>query len=462
MAAKRRSKSASSHAADAVLDAGAPVALRQHQWHKLERLLHTIVPRNAFYRARLGEDFHPTSLEEFCRICPTMDKGDLVRDRELNAPFGSNLTWPLDRYTRFCQTSGTKGKPLAWLDTAEDWASMLRCWQTVFERAGVEAGRDRVFFAFSFGPFLGFWTAFEAALKMGILAIPAGGLSTIARLRTLEESRATVLCCTPTYAVRLGEARNEQGKTNAVRLIIVAGEPGGSIPATRERIERLWRGAKVFDHHGLTEVGPVTYEDPTSPCTLRVMEEHYFAEVLHPGTNRPVEDGSKGELVLTTLDREGCPLLRFRTGDMVLKRRSTEDGGLCLDGGILSRVDDMVVVRGVNVYPGAIEGVLRRFPEVVEYQVREDWSDAMLELHLVVELASDRPEETVNAIQQALMDAFSLRIPVEVFPVGSLPRFEFKARRWLKAPPMGHEIAPTSDEPRAAIFPNPSAADFDV
>ncbi len=406
-------------------------ALRSLQWGKLSWLMETAWPRNEFMQAQLKS--LPGSLEEFVRICPTVTKSDLVRDREANPPYGSNLTWPVARYTRFCQTSGTRGKPLPWLDTPADWDAMLRCWRIIFTKAGVLAGEDRVFFAFSFGPFLGFWTAYEAATSLGLLTMPAGGLSTVARLQVIAANQATVLCCTPTYAIRLGEAREEKGIETQIRLVLVAGEPGGSIPATRRRIETLWPGARVFDHHGLTEIGPVTFEDLENPGRLRVMEESYFAEILDPDTGREVETGERGELVLTTLERAGCPLLRFATGDLVVKTWA-EDGGLALEGGILGRADDMVVVRGVNIYPSAIEGVLRRFPEIVEYQVREDWADGMLELHLVVELTSIDQEASVATISQALQDSLALRIPVEVFPLGSLPRFEFKARRWIKAP----------------------------
>lgn len=415
------------------------MTLRELQWQKLRRLLALVLPANEFHRRRLPRKFRPAAIEQFVSECPLLTKEELVADREKHPPYGSNLTWPLARYTRFCQTSGTTGKPLPWLDTPEDWAGMLRCWRTVFERAGVQPGLDRVFFAFSFGPFLGFWTAFEAALAMEVMAMPGGGLSSSARLQAIVENRATVLCCTPTYAIRLGEARREQDRATAIRLIVVAGEPGGSITATRSRIENLWPGARVFDHHGSTEAGPVSHEEPARPGWLRVIESSYLAEVLDADSLQEVGDGEEGELVLTTLDRAGCPLLRYRTGDRVRKRLAA-DGGLCLEGGVLGRLDDMVVVRGVNVYPSAIEGVLRRFPEVSEYQVREDWADGMLELRLVVEIDSPRPKRVLRLIELALQDAFALRIPVEVFPLGSLPRFEFKSRRWIKAPPMGEEF----------------------
>jgi acyl-CoA synthetase (AMP-forming)/AMP-acid ligase II len=141
---------------------------------------------------------------------------------------------------------------------------MVENWKEIYQAAGVSGG-DRVYFAFSFGPFIGFWLAFDAAQQLGCLCIPGGGLSTAGRLRAIAENRATVLCCTPSYAAHLAETAARENfdlKATAVRLLIVAGEPGGSVPATRRRLEELWPGARIFDHHGMTETGPVSHECP--------------------------------------------------------------------------------------------------------------------------------------------------------------------------------------------------------
>src|SRR5690606_32343749 len=127
------------------------------------------------------------------------------RDQEEHPPYGQNLTYPLERYSRFHQTSGTSGKPMPWLDTPESWEALVGCWEEVYRAAGVTR-RDIGFFAFSFGPFLGFWLAFEAGNRLGMLCIPGGGLSTIARLRAIIDHRASVLCCTPSYAIHLAES----------------------------------------------------------------------------------------------------------------------------------------------------------------------------------------------------------------------------------------------------------------
>jgi phenylacetate-CoA ligase len=155
-----------------------------------------------------------------------------------------------------------------------------------------------------------------------------------------------------------------------VRRIIVAGEPGGGIPATRARIESLWPGAKLVDHHGMTEVGPASYECPQRPGLLHIIESAYFPEVIDRQTGEAVEPGSRGELVLTNLGRTGSPVLRYRTGDLVklgpAERCPCGAWDMALEGGILGRCDDMVVVRGVNIFPSAVEEVVRS-QGVVEY-----------------------------------------------------------------------------------------------
>jgi len=377
------------------------------------------------------------SLEDYVRLCPLLTKRMLVADREAHPPYGTNLTYPIENYTRFCQTSGTTGPPLTWLDSRDDWGGMLLAWQKIFDAAALEPGEDRLFFPFSFGPFLGFWTAFEAATRLGCMVVPGGGMSTNARLQLMLDHRISVVVTTPTYALHMGDVKQETAAFKdakfALRLIIVAGETGGSQPAIRARMEKVWPGAVVFDHHGLTETGPMSCQETGVPCRLRVLEDFHFAEILDPASGEEVLEGGEGELVVTTLTRLGGPMLRYRTGDVVRKAYAP-DGALCLDGGILGRLDDMVCVRGVNIYPAAVDAVLRRIPEVVEYQVREHRSGALLDLKVVVEVAASgtRKPGLAERVSNALRDAFQVRMEVQIVPTGSLPRFEFKARRWIK------------------------------
>ncbi|MDB6151667.1 MAG: phenylacetate--CoA ligase family protein [Chthoniobacteraceae bacterium] len=401
------------------------------QFHKLRALVAALIPHNRFYTKRLrAADLSErtlTSLEDFSDRLGFTSKHELMADQVENPPYGSNLTFELKRYSRFCQTSGTTGQPLVWLDTAESWDWLLGNWGCVYRAADVLPG-DRIFFAFSFGPFLGFWTAYEAAAKLGFLCIPGGGLSSAGRLQLLIQHQAEVLLCTPTYALHLAESAQAAGidlKRAAIRKIIVAGEPGGSIPDVRQRISKAWNGARVFDHYGMTEVGPVTFEDFKYPGHQRVMEESYYAEIINPLDGTPMPPNQIGELVLTTLGRVGTPLLRYRTGDLV--KRNPSLPGFSLEGGILGRVDDMIVVRGVNLYPAAIDAVVRSIPLISEYRVEVSQRGAMCEVQLEIE---SEDENAIADLNRALDRAFALRIPVRRVP--SLPRFELKARRWVK------------------------------
>lgn len=413
------------------------------QLRKLTELIALIARDNPFYAAKL-KSTAIASLEDFANLVPFTTKREIIEDQQLHPPYGSNLTYPLERYTRFAQTSATTGKPMRWLDTPESWNWMLGCWARVFDAAGA-GPRDSVYFAFSFGPFLGFWTAFECAARRGNLCIPGGGLRSAARLAGMIDLSATVLCCTPTYAIRLAETAVEEGidltapgvAGSKVRTIIVAGEPGGSVPGTRAHIEKLW-GARVVDHHGMTEIGPVSYGCPKRQDILHVMESEYIAEVIDPANDTAAAPGTHGELVLTNLGRHGSPLLRYRTGDIV----EAEPEGRCdcgshdlaLRGGILGRTDDMVVVRGVNVYPAAVENILRTSGGVAEYRVEVRTDRALTDLHIEVEPASDHADDPglAHRIETALRNALALRIPVTPVPVGSLPRFEMKAKRWVR------------------------------
>jgi phenylacetate-CoA ligase len=403
-----------------MLDPGDPRA------PQLRDLLAQVVPGNRFYARKLarwdGRDL---------ATVPFTTKAELAADQVEHPPYGSNLTFPLARYCRLHQTSGTSsGRPLRWLDTPEAWDWLLGNWQAIF--AGLDLRPDDVFFfPFSFGPFLGFWTAFEAAARAGYLVLPGGGLASTARLRFLMEHKATVVCATPTYALHLAELAAAEGIELAgspVRLLIVAGEPGGSIPATRERIETVW-GARVIDHYGMTEVGPVSAETIDRPGTQVVLHDRYVAEVLEPGGTAPAAPGALGELVLTNLGRVGSPLIRYRTGDLVKADRAA-DGRLLLHGGILGRTDDMIHVRGNNLYPAAIEAVVRRFAEVAEFRIVVDRSGPLADLCVEVEPCDgNKPAGLADAVARAIRDELLFRVPVAAVAPGSLPRYEMKARR---------------------------------
>ncbi len=420
-------------------------ALRNHQWSRALALFDRIHGRSPFYTAKLDEAGyrrgHPWARRADWQRIPLTTKAELVADQTKHGPWGSVLSEPIAAYTRYHQTSGTTGRPLRWVDTPDSWQWSVDCWKAVYAGARI-TGDDRVFFAFSFGPFYGFWTAFDAATQLGAHTVPAGGLSSAQRLALIDAVRPTVVCCTPTYALRLAEvAAADLGEgwlaARGVRVLVVAGEPGGSIPATRARIEAAWN-ARVIDHHGLTEVGPLSFECWESPGTLHLNEDEFLCEVLDPETHRAVPDGVRGELVVTNLRRYACPAIRYRTGDLVvLDTRPCPCGrpSARLAGGIQARLDDMVTIRGVNVYPTAVEAIVRRFGDVAEYRATVRSDGALKTLSVEVEPAPGAgpdPTGLAAAVAAALHEGLGLSVAVRSTS-SPLPRFEMKARRFVIA-----------------------------
>lgn len=430
--------------------------LADTQVRKLRGMLATVAGRNPFYDRKFREaGLDPLSVRDPAGLAglPFTTKADLVADQKSNPPYGSNLTWPEGRYVRLHQTSGTTDVPVRWLDTEESWAWFLACWREKLVAMGLRPGVDRLFFPFSFGPFVGFWAAFEGAYRCGYRVLSGGAMTSTARLRFLADHGATVVFATPTYALHLAEVAAKEGvdlRGSKVRALVVAGEPGGHIPETRAALESAW-GARVFDHCGMTEMGPTCFECEENPADIHLLETDYIAEFVEPGGTRPVPDGAIGELVLTNLGRWGSPLIRYRTGDFA---RGVRGRCVCgrvlmrLAGGLLGRVDDMVHIRGNNFYPSALESVVRRFPEVAEFRVEIRRTGAMTEVHVELEPVSDsagagrplpagdaamaEPAGLAARVGRAIQDRLAFRAEVRTVPAGSLPRFELKARRVVK------------------------------
>lgn len=414
------------------------VSIEQHQLHRLRRMLETVLPSNSFYRRKLGSSSDVSSLDNFRKL-PFTTKAELMTDQLENPPYGTDLTFPEHRYIRIHQTSGTTGKPLYWLDTEESWNWWAECWKVIFQAAGVGPD-DRIYFAFSFGPFIGFWAGWEGARKLGAMAISGSAQSTAQRLKAIVDQRATVLVCTPTYALHMAaEARKanlDMARESAVRITVHAGEPGASIPSTKKAIEESW-GAKCFDHAGATEVGAFGFECRFQPGGIHVNDNEFIAEVVNPNTTQPSTEQETGELVITNLNRLGSPVIRYRTGDLV---QPSYQPCLCgrpfmlLQGGVLGRADDMVIVRGVNVFPSAIENIVREFPEIEEFRVEISDKEALRELKLTLEPTSAQSsvQGLAEKIGQCVRQRIGLRPQVELVAPGTLPRFELKAKRFFK------------------------------
>lgn len=401
-------------------------SLAQYQLQRLNAMLAEILPQNRFYAEKLGNLRLPLeSLDQLAGL-PFTGKDELERSPD---EFAANLTYPVDAYSHCHRTSATHGRPLLVLDTADDWSWWIDTWQYVLDVADLGPA-DRGLMAFSYGPYIGFWTAHDAALARGALVIPGGGLRTPARLDFLRGTRATALFCTPSYALHLAEVAAETNFEIAalpVRCVIVAGEPGGSVPATRQRIEAAWN-ARVIDHAGATEVGPWGYADREGRG-LHVVESEFIAEFLAVETGSPAGERGLSELVLTSLGRYGCPVIRYRTGDLVRPGWEAQGSNnfVFLEGGVLGRADDMVVIRGVNIFPSSVEQIVRSFPEVVEYRLTAEKAGELEALTVEIEDRLDKPERVARELHLRL----GLQVEVRTVPWGSLPRFEGKGQRFV-------------------------------
>jgi phenylacetate-CoA ligase len=395
----------------------------------LNSLLDEVLPRSEFFQNKLhGCKLPLKSIAELQDLSFTT-KDELLALSEARFPFARNLTYPLDRYVRFHRTSGTQGQHLVVLDTADDWQWWVDTWQFVLDAAELSSS-DHVLMAFSFGPFIGFWTAHDAVVHRGALVIPGGGLSSLARIEAIRSYGVTALFCTPSYALHLAETAHQNKleiATFGVKKIIVAGEPGGSSPVIRNRIEEAW-DACVIDHAGASEVGPWGYSD-ASRRGLRVIESEFIAEFYSMDTGLPARSGELAELVLTTLGRFGSPVIRYRTGDLVRPEwpSDCDNRFVLLEGGVLGRVDDMMIIRGVNVFPTAIEQILRGFPEIDEYRLTAKKDGHLDALTIEVEDQLQSSDRVAKALQLQL----GLRVDVQCVPLGSLPRFEGKAKRFI-------------------------------
>jgi phenylacetate-CoA ligase len=403
---------------------------------RLKLLVDALLKHNPFYQRKFIEagildSSFLQSIDDIVKL-PMTTREELVNNQLSFPPFGENHTCSMDQYIHWHKTSGTNGKPLHWFDTKESWDWWLDCWKTVFDAAEVTS-KDRAFFPFSFGPFIGFWTAWDAAGRMGILCFSGAAQNSLQRIKNIIDFGITVVCCTPTYALHLADVAKEEGinlQDSSVEKIIVAGEPGGSIPEIKELVEKRW-GAMVFDHAGATEVGAHSFTC-IKGRSLHLNENEFIAEVLR-SSNDSRSEHTTGELVITNLGRIGSPVIRYRTGDLVTVDQTACPCGspfMKLVGGIIGRNDDMMIIRGVNIFPSAVEAVLRRFNEVREFRIEVSKVKSLDEMSIIVEVDS---EEVLSRIQLELFNAFGLRIKVHSALPNTLPRFELKARRFYRS-----------------------------
>ena len=405
------------------------------QFKLLREMLAPVLETNPFYKQKLTEVgiTNPNDIQTFSdyQHLPFTTKDELSVDQVTHPPYGTNLTFPLDQYACLHQTSGTTGSPLRWLDTRESWDWWGKCWRDIYAAVGVTSA-DRFMIAFSFGPFIGFWSAYHGAQQLGVLTIANGGLTSEQRIRAILSNDVTVVICTPTYALRLAEVAEQEGvnlsKDAKVRVTIHAGEPGASLPATKHRIEDRW-GARAYDHAGATEVG--AWGIMCGPqAGVHLNEDEFICEVLDTDTGKPADEG---ELVITNLGRIGMPVIRYRTGDYVkLKSTPCECGSQhrILDRGVIGRIDNAIIIRGLNLYPATIENIILKIPDVKEFAVRAYRTETLDELEIQIESTNPNSSDTSATVSSAIRNALGLRTIVKGVPHGSLPRYELKSKRF--------------------------------
>jgi phenylacetate-CoA ligase len=393
-----------------------------------------------FYRRKLRaarvDAARIRTLDDLRRL-PFTTKDELKDDQQRHPPWGDVLAVPLADVVRVHLTSATTGRPLAFLDTAEDWHGFYHSYARSLHAFGVRQA-DMVMAAFSYGPWIGYWSGFYAAQDLGCLVYPVGGLSTEQRLDALLTYPISVLGCTPSYALFLAEAAARRGidlaKDTKLRITWHTGEPGASIPSTKARIESAF-GARAYDLPGLTEIAAWGFECDARAGLTHVHEDYVYPEVLDE-EERPVKPGERGELVFTSLYRRAMPLLRYRTRDVVqVADRRCPCGRtlVAFEGGVLARLDDMKKVRGVIVYPRRIEELVRPHRDVDEFQIvfrRVDGlDDILVRLDPSPALALGERARLGDALARDLQLGLGIRVSVEVGEPGSLPRWDHKARR---------------------------------
>ncbi len=418
--------------------------LRQLQLAKLRYQCQWAAARSPWYQRQFeAPGFEPSQLRSVddLRRLPLLTRDQWMASQETEPPYGELPAIGSEGAIRVHTTSGTTGRgPLRALDSRKDWSWIAEMWAYAVWGCGARPA-DTAYIAFGYGSFIGFWGLHYAMEKVGVLNVPGGAQTTEARVRQIIDFGATVVASTPTYALRLAQEASVLGidlPGSAVSRLILSGEPAGSIPQTKALIEELW-GAKAFDTAGMTEIGTImVFECEHQPGGTHIIEDHMIEEVIDPDSLEPVPYGERGERVVTSFGRGAIPLLRYRTGDLVCKvpaEKCTCGRGFDIyEGGILGRVDDMKIVRGTNVYPRAIEAIVREFPEVDEFQTvitREGIRD---EITLRVECKPDWPADQWDALSDTLRRRLSLAheglgFRVQLAAEGELPRFELKAKR---------------------------------
>lgn len=412
------------------------------QLAKIRRVAEWAESRSPFYRQSFASaGFASDQLKTIADIerIPFLTREAWMSSQADHPPFGELPVAGAEHAIRLHTTSGTSGKqPLRALDSRKDWAWAAEMWCYALWAAGVRP-QDIAYVAFGYGSFIGFWGLHNGLEKLGALTIPGGAQTTPARVKQIVDFDASVVASTPTYALRMAQEAEHLGldlRSSNVRIVMLSGEP--TPESTRQLIEEQW-GAVALDTAGMTEIATIfMFEPADKPGGCHIIEDNFIEQVIDPATGRELPYGEVGERVTTSFGRSIIPLLRYRTADLVVKVPYTAaTSGRTWDiyeNGIIGRVDDMKLVRGTNVFPRAIEGIVRTHAEVDEFHTEITRNGIRDEITVHIETIESVDDSAWSALEAALRvdlaDAHEgLRFLIHRAPANSLPRYELKARR---------------------------------
>ncbi len=427
-----------------VLETLSQERVRNLQFKKFKRILQWAHEHSKFHRSLYeNAGIRPDDIRSFddIRHVPKVEKA-MMRDIQRKAPFpyGDALCVPLEEVAEFHQTSGTTGQPIYQPDTWPDWEWFVESWAFILWAQGYRPA-DRVFIPFGYNVFVAFWAGHYAAEKIGCEVVPGGVLDTKARVLKIQELEATAMMGTPTYILSMAAtARDKLGidpSALSIEKITCAGEPGASIPSTKKRMEEAW-GAKVYDHAGATEIGAWSYECTAQSGGMHVNEALFLVEIEDVETGEIIDEpGRRGKMIITALDRQAQPCIRFDSKDIIEWASEPCPCGRSfrvVKGGVVGRADDITKVKGVLLAPSAIEEVVRGIDGLSdEYEVVVDKKGDVDKISLKVELLPESVNQR-DKIEAQLVDQLrlktNLRYDLEFKEYGTLPRYEVKAERF--------------------------------
>jgi phenylacetate-CoA ligase len=418
--------------------------IRKLQLKKFKRIFSWAYYHSKFHRGLYDSaGVKPENIQSFSDIkrLPTVEKS-MMRDIQGKEPFpyGDALCVPLADVTAYRQTSGTTGQPVYQPDTWQDWEWWSECWAQLLWAQGYRP-EDRVFIPFGYNVFVAFWAGHYGAEKIGCEVVPGGVLDTRSRILKIQELKATAMMGTPTYMLGMADTAIIDMKMDpadlSIEKITCAGEPGASIPSTKKRIEDAW-GSKVFDHAGATEIGAWSFECTEQPGGMHVNDAFFLVEIVDVETGESIEKpGVKGKMIITALDRQAQPCIRFDSKDIIewdKKQCSCGRTSRLIKGGVLGRTDDITKVKGVLFAPSSVENVVRGFHHLGnDYELKVEKINNKDVITLQVELLQNDTNGT-NDIKSRLLDQLRLKTnlnyEIEFFKYGELPRYPVKAKRF--------------------------------